>query len=519
MSKVDHSLHEIVIDGRTSIKFSKYDVASVFGIPCSGARVLENGMPPKDTINYISSEYLGLQPKDTRSIKVVRELIERNYGGVMSAREEEGFKIAFVVYVMSALLAPRAKYDYAAVDYWNAILDPSKIRSYDWADHVLRRLMDSVVKVKADLKNAQKVCNITGCCLFLQVLYLDSMDLGVWNMDRSLLPRIRCFSAVRIRSMITADSRVVGDAHTQPEFGKSKLREPEGVCYHWAKLQVRQRLCNSTCEHGSAWEATISVCRTLMVPLEAIGPIFLAISDFEDRRGELIRSGGLQFVSALFSIIQPFMEGFRYNAGQRHFGFGSDCNLSNVLHTPKEFQDAHSLIRKRSVPGSVNKFVQFSEAGSWSKCICGLQFCNRSTCTSGDGGIDHKHTCSCCSMAQSRTDQDPMNSGSWGPNSIVRRVMSTYYSLVRRSKDTMKLDLNSSAMEFLPSPVATTAEVEDLGFQVNFDTSVVSFDLRKLLVAEANSMNRNLGFGEWIGETRKFIPSSWYEGGKPQPYT
>ncbi|KAG2584514.1 hypothetical protein PVAP13_6KG309500 [Panicum virgatum] len=183
---------------------------------------------------------------------MVKEVIVKDYGGVMSAREQDAFKAAFVVYVMSTLLVPGAKHDYAGVNYWNAIVDPSKISCYDWGDYVVHRLMDAVVKV----------------------LYLDSMDLGVWNMEPKFFPRIRCFSADRIRSMILADTLFPGDSYRLPEFGKSQLRKADGVPYVWARMRSEQF------KLASAWEAAICVSRTLLVPMEATGPIFFAIAVF-----------------------------------------------------------------------------------------------------------------------------------------------------------------------------------------------------------------------------------------------
>jgi len=59
--------------------------------------------------------------------------------------------------------------------------------------------------------------------LCVKVLYLDSMDLGVWNMEPKIFPRIRCFSADRIRSLILADTLFPGDSYRLPEFGKSQV--------------------------------------------------------------------------------------------------------------------------------------------------------------------------------------------------------------------------------------------------------------------------------------------------------
>ncbi|KAG2584511.1 uncharacterized protein LOC120712637 isoform X3 [Panicum virgatum] len=100
--------------------------------------------------------------------------------------------------------------------------------------------------------------------LMSKVLYLDSMDLGVWNMEPKFFPRIRCFSADRIRSMILADTLFPGDSYRLPEFGKSQLRKADGVPYVWARMRSEQF------KLASAWEAAICVSRTLLVPMELL---------------------------------------------------------------------------------------------------------------------------------------------------------------------------------------------------------------------------------------------------------
>lgn len=109
--QVDHSEHKIVIDGNRLIKFSKDNVAAAFGIPCSGSGVNADGMPSKDTINLISSEFLGFHSKEYRSVKPVRALIERIYCGVMSPRELDS-KGGFCCLCDVDIVSSWAKYDW-----------------------------------------------------------------------------------------------------------------------------------------------------------------------------------------------------------------------------------------------------------------------------------------------------------------------------------------------------------------------------------------------------------------------
>nr|CAB3449396.1 unnamed protein product [Digitaria exilis] len=184
MSKVDPRSQTLVIDDSRRIRFTKEDVFRVFGIPCSGRSVFCNGIPSKEVISKVMSCYLGTDVREHQSIKAAQEVIERDYGQTMSVEEQNSFKAAFVIYVMSTLLSPGAKYDYASIDYWNALVEPSDIGKYDWGDYVIRRLFDAVVKV----------------------LYLDSIDTGFLNMDHTVLPRVMFFGPENMRSMILADT-------------------------------------------------------------------------------------------------------------------------------------------------------------------------------------------------------------------------------------------------------------------------------------------------------------------------
>jgi hypothetical protein len=78
-------------------------------------------------------------------------------------------KVAFIIYIVSTLLNPGSKFDYISYEYWHALVDPSKISSYDWADYVIQKTLDASIKLKSELSRNTNVANITGCALFLQV--------------------------------------------------------------------------------------------------------------------------------------------------------------------------------------------------------------------------------------------------------------------------------------------------------------------------------------------------------------
>ena len=57
-----------------------------------------------------------------------------------------------------------------SVDYWSALVDPCSIGKFDWSEYVIRKLFHAVVKLKTELQVSNRVSNITGCSIFLQVI-------------------------------------------------------------------------------------------------------------------------------------------------------------------------------------------------------------------------------------------------------------------------------------------------------------------------------------------------------------
>lgn len=313
MDRVDPLTSSLEIDDKRRIEFDKHDVGHVFGIPTSGISLGEMGKPRVEA--SIKRKFLGIEAKDNRSIKAAKDIIEKEFKRDTTPEEENAFKIAFVVYVMATLLCPGAKYDYASVEYWNAIQDPDKIRTFDWSQYVLQKLLDGVVKVKTKLMNKKKVPNITGCALFLEILYLDSLELGIWTSKHDEFPRIRAYNPEKIKSMILAD-RISSSADNQnPMYGKSQLRDNEGICYHWASRGSKARNSDAMPQLVALWEATRALAGMLCIPMEVAGLIYCAISEFDQVRNHLSRPSGILIIKAMVAIIKPFVEGFKYNCG------------------------------------------------------------------------------------------------------------------------------------------------------------------------------------------------------------
>ncbi|CAL4994767.1 unnamed protein product [Urochloa decumbens] len=294
MCQVDALVQTLVLWEDVRLKFDKFDVARVFGIPCTGKFVGVDGGPSKHVVSKVMASLLGENKSRDRSIKAIKDVVLRDYG-------------------------PNA-----------------------------------VVKVKMDLSSKRKVPNITGCSLFLQVLYLDSVDLGVLNVDHCLLPRVRWFGADRMICMIRADCVKCTNEENVREFGKSKLLPASRVCYSWADGIVEFAPLMRNVEHDSINAASLLLADLLQVPVEEGVSFFKIVSSFvgADNTSRI----GLAFIS----IVGLYIRGKRVSK----FSDGP-CGFNGVIMstgTPHLFQSGQ-LSSGSCSKREVLKFDQFSHIG------------------------------------------------------------------------------------------------------------------------------------------------------------
>lgn len=102
------------------------------------------------------------------------------------------------------------------------------IQQFNWCEYVLQCLMDAVMKLRRDISMGTQTINLTGCHLFLQLFFLDNLDLGIFNKKHDDLPRISVFDQDMLRRMITMSTDVGSSPYT---YSSAPLRDSSLVCY------------------------------------------------------------------------------------------------------------------------------------------------------------------------------------------------------------------------------------------------------------------------------------------------
>ncbi|XBH69523.1 hypothetical protein VPH35_097373 [Triticum aestivum] len=167
MSKVSVRRRAIVLSESKIIKFFAEDVHKVFGIPCGHRSVKgRDGFIKPEAISFIKGT-LGMDKTGVHSLRAAEEFLMREIAESSSKLEKDCFQIAFVIFVMGHVLAPRTKHDYGTIDYWGALANTENISQFNWS--------------------LMPILFITMC---VQVFFLDNVDLGIFNKKHNVLPRI-----------------------------------------------------------------------------------------------------------------------------------------------------------------------------------------------------------------------------------------------------------------------------------------------------------------------------------------
>uniref|UniRef100_A0A8R7R767 Aminotransferase-like plant mobile domain-containing protein n=1 Tax=Triticum urartu TaxID=4572 RepID=A0A8R7R767_TRIUA len=209
----------------TEIGFGE-DVGKVFGIPCGSRDVKGRDADVNpNSVDFIKRT-LRMDQVGAHSLRAAEEFLKRDITEDSGKLEKDCFQIAFVIVMMGHILVPSTKHNYATIDFWGALANPENIQQFNWCEYVLSCLTDSVTKLQKDLVMNVQTINLTGCHLFLQVFFLDNLELGIFTTKHDIFPRISAFDRATLRRMITMAT----------DIGKSPSTYTSAMGSSWALL-------------------------------------------------------------------------------------------------------------------------------------------------------------------------------------------------------------------------------------------------------------------------------------------
>ncbi|KAL6653009.1 hypothetical protein ACP70R_011934 [Stipagrostis hirtigluma subsp. patula] len=283
-----------------------------------------------------------MDPKEVACIKSARAVVEREFKCPMDKMEEDNFKVAFVVFAMSLLLAPSAKHDYSRTEYWPALAVPDEIGEYDWSSYVVYRVLLGAAKLKRDMNNKKVSPSISGCILFLHI------DLGILNLAHSSFPRCKLFTPDRLKAMAAADALQSSHDVLANEI-QSTLRHPSEVCYTWAKINSRD---NSTSAfHTRLFSAAMELVAARRF---AAFPIFFAMMQRRRDINSHIDEEEVHFFEVVSVIAKSYQAGFQYSSPARRAK--RPCEIAMDTPMPDTTRHRHvafsPFVQMRGLDGS-----------------------------------------------------------------------------------------------------------------------------------------------------------------------
>jgi hypothetical protein len=141
----------------------------VLGIPCVGVEVDKESTVQPGVMQAIRHKLSLDISKDSITLPFLEEIVTRDYGPVMSHKEEEAFKIAFVLYTMTTLLSAEGLHPGIRLCLLNYLVDTSNIRKVNWAGYVLQVIKEAALSVQHELSSGNLKFVVSGCMLALQV--------------------------------------------------------------------------------------------------------------------------------------------------------------------------------------------------------------------------------------------------------------------------------------------------------------------------------------------------------------
>ncbi|XBI16429.1 hypothetical protein VPH35_058686 [Triticum aestivum] len=210
--------------------FTDGDVHKVLGIPFTGK---ELRIPSMEEINHIKNIIcIRLNVPEFKKITrtVLTDILSKKHEAPMSDDEVAAFKTAFILLVMTKFLAPQTLLDNICPRYFMALKNLDDIHNWNWARYVVNDIIAAAQALANKLTDETKATYINGCVIFLQIFYLDNLELGPLSLKHDCFPRIMAYDKHAIKVRMSMDLKEKNQ-YKPTQFGMMKLRPRSEVCY------------------------------------------------------------------------------------------------------------------------------------------------------------------------------------------------------------------------------------------------------------------------------------------------
>jgi hypothetical protein len=170
LSNLDYMNDAIKLRNGDLLPFSATDVSIVLGISSQGRCVLGEQEASEAATQHKSS-VLMLRSGEEPTIRTLENILLKDLGRLMTVKEKEQFKLAFVLYAEAVFLGAKGKNPKVNMELLKKCSDTSIITQLNWSNYIVTCLKDSAKKVQFSVLNGKQNITIEGCLFFLLVSY------------------------------------------------------------------------------------------------------------------------------------------------------------------------------------------------------------------------------------------------------------------------------------------------------------------------------------------------------------
>jgi hypothetical protein len=152
LSRLDPESRTIVVNGEPVAKMVDFDVKDILGIPAGQLEVTGLVCEDARAKKVFMQQMIGAAANETNSLLAAGRVVKKQYSGKMTKKQCDNFKVSFVVFVVGHFLAPTTRNNVGNSSFWGALRDPDQISQYNWAEYVLKNLVDAAIKVQEDIE-------------------------------------------------------------------------------------------------------------------------------------------------------------------------------------------------------------------------------------------------------------------------------------------------------------------------------------------------------------------------------
>ncbi|CAL4949849.1 unnamed protein product [Urochloa decumbens] len=221
----------------TEVPVTARDVHEVLGVPNGERQVVGcpgRGDPAaKERDVAAVRRALGLGDGEALTLQAAEAVVARRHKdatpppGPMTPAERDAFVVAFLLLLVEHFFAPGSVYRRGKVneEVFHALAVPAEVHLYDWAEYVLDEFCRCAGRVREQVASRCSKISLSGCLLFLQIFYIDRLDLRAagCQVPRGVQPRVAAYNYKSLYKLIELDRQPEWPEGGLKLFGKLKF--------------------------------------------------------------------------------------------------------------------------------------------------------------------------------------------------------------------------------------------------------------------------------------------------------